>query len=161
MARMIYHAATDKKPVMRTTKPKKRTPPKIDIRDREFGYSFFHVNTWAIRDLMNTLTPTQFQMIFQLCMITKPNSNVVMNVYGDPAGTKEEISSALGLIKFGRTLSVLKDRDIIRKDNKAYYLNPYVIAFGKKVDDYTYEIFTDSKWRMYSKSMNYGEADLP
>lgn len=161
MARMIYHAATDKPPkTTRINKPRKRTK-KLDIKEREFAYSYFHVNAWALRDLLNAISPVQIKTLFDLCMITKQNSNMLMNTFGEPATTKEEISSALGMSGFGASLTVLKNNDIIRKDGKEYYLNPYVISFGRIVDDYTYEIFTDSKWRLYCKSTNYGEAELP
>lgn len=125
---------------------------------RDFEYSLIHWNVWSIRDIMVEFSPFEVKMLFGFSSIIKRNSNMIMNLAGQPAENREEILSALGYVEAGHApknaiAHFVKEEIILRvKDDNvfggyAYYFNPHVMYYGATLFDSTLELFHDSRWR--------------
>lgn len=150
---------------LKVSKPKL---PDINIADQPFQYAYIHVSTWCLRDLLNSLPARDIQVMFELVKIMRKNENVLLNRLEQPAITKNEILSAIGhpSDSYERVLTRLIKNEVVGRFNNptekgyAYFVNPYVFFYGTKIPDYVYELFTDSKWRIYHKSYGIEDVEL-
>lgn len=128
------------------------------LGDRDFKYGYIHVSTHNLQDIFKVLNPNQIKMMFAMVKIIRQNSNMLYNLVNEPAENRDQILSAMGYIQSGstahNTLKKLFKEDIIKKVRSektfcgfGYYVNPYVLYYGKSVEDTTWEIFEDSKWK--------------
>lgn len=150
-------------------KPKRPKVKPLDtpLKEQPFQYPLVHVSTWCMRDIINTMKKDTLYVMFNLINITKKNENVILNRVGLPAETITEITSSLGhdtkasqaaishLIKYQ---IIMKGKTPLYNCN-CYYINPYVMFYGNSIPDYVYELFTDSRWRVYHKNCSITDVE--
>lgn len=128
------------------------------MNKREFIYKYIHFSAPAMCKIAEELSPNEIKMIMNLANSISKNSNMLLNLIGNPAETKKEILSAMGYISKCNTpintLTKLIKKDVIKKvkyDKSfcgyAYYVNPYILYYGSTAEDTTFEIFQDSEWK--------------
>lgn len=125
---------------------------------REFNYKYIHFSAPAMCKISEEFTPHETKMLLGLAHAISKNNNIILNLIGKPAESRNEILCALGYTFRSNTpktiLKKLFDKDIIKKVKNektfcgyAFYINPYVMYYGGSVEDTTLEAFHDSEWR--------------
>lgn len=125
---------------------------------REFSYKYIHFYAPAMSKIAAEFTPHENRMVISLANSIGKNNNILLNLVGKPAESRNEILCALGYRSKSNTpkgiLSNLFNKGVIKrvKNENAfcgyvYYVNPYIMYYGSTVDDTTIEVFHDSEWK--------------
>lgn len=125
---------------------------------RKFKYPYLRVDLNASLILIQRLKSYDFKMCLNLGTILQRNTNVILNVLGEPAQNMEEIATSMGYGSTAAPITALRhlfELDVIRKikDRKyfrgyAYIVNPYVMTFGKSMKDEIYAAFNDTVYNV-------------